>query len=743
MALSETTLVSRDSPPLARRLLLRGFVVAAVLSLLFLALTAYQSAATLFSRIEQTSVMRAASGAAVSGRIATEVAWFLVAQVLLHLTMAAAAWGLAIASTAIWQTARDKFGRIVVGWFSLLAAATVAYNAYWYPRTLMGAYYHDIASATLGVWPVAKLLYWGVVAFSLLTLMIAAWRTIQHRTVVRPRRAAIVAATIGIVGVGIVLWSDVGAVLVPAASERRPHVIILGIDSLRLGHLRRFGGAGTTPHLDRFLADADIFRDTTTPAARTFSSWTAILTGRSPTVTGARFNLAARSTVAANPTLGDVLRAEGYRAVYSTDEVRFANIDETFGFDQVITPRIGASDFLIGTYNELPLASVVVNTRLGQWLFPFSHANRGVATMYQPETYLGRVERELSFDRPTLFIAHLTAPHWPYHVSDTPFGTSDPNDTGEHPLYHVGLATADRMFGEMVGMLQRKGALENALVVVLSDHGEAFGLPGDTLFGDNHAFFIDGLRAPIKMNDQGHGQSVLSPSQYRVLLSVRAFGEFGGYQSSGRDMDPAVTVEDIAPTILDLLGVTGDPLKATGQSLVPALREVDPTATLLAGDRIRFTETDLAVLPAPGGGVDEAGTARQNAMFFRVDYETGRLEINKQYEPLALAFKERAAFSKEMLLAALPAGPDAHQYLLFNLADGRGRLLLEPPGPDQAEAKRLWDALHANYRGELKPAVAVTREDWTRIDHEWRSFLYRREMKQDSQAGLAAGPPHS
>ena len=69
-----------------------------------------------------------------------------------------------------------------------------------------------------------------------------------------------------------------------------------------------------------------------------------------------------------------MLKQAGYHTVYSTDEVRFANIDESYGFDQVITPRIGASDFLIGTYNELPLASLVINTRFGKWLFPFSYA---------------------------------------------------------------------------------------------------------------------------------------------------------------------------------------------------------------------------------------------------------------------------------------------------------------------------------------------------------------------------------
>ena len=47
-----------------------------------------------------------------------------------------------------------------------------------------------------------------------------------------------------------------------------------------------------------------------------------------------------------------MLRKAATTPIYSTDEVRFANIDETYGFDQVVTPPIGASDFIIGTYNE-------------------------------------------------------------------------------------------------------------------------------------------------------------------------------------------------------------------------------------------------------------------------------------------------------------------------------------------------------------------------------------------------------
>ena len=699
----------------------RGYLLAASLSLLFLVLTAYVTAVTLLSRVTQTSVMKAASGAAITGQIGLDVVWFVAAQILLHLTFAALAWVVALASAALWRRARARFNLIVAGWFSVFAGAVVAYNAYWFPRTLMGAYYHDFVSRPIGPSTVAQVIYVGATLAGLMVVvaaMVKAERRIQTEWPLR--RVALV--VVGMLAGGATLvWAN-GQASAPPVDPARPNIVILGIDSLRLDQLKRFGGDGPTPNLDRFLEQADLMSDATTPAARTFSSWMAILTGRSPVSTGARYNLAPRSLVKSNPTIADLLRSQGYHTVFSTDEVRFANIDESYGFDQVITPRIGASDFLIGTYNDLPLASVFINTRLGHSLFPFSYGNRGVATMYQPETYLGRIERELSFERPTLFVAHLTSAHWPYYVSDTPFGIRRNYGDEISPLYLIGLQTADQMFGELVEMLRRKGALENTLVVVLSDHGEAFGLASDILVGNGDSMFIEGLRAPIRMNDFGHGQSVLSPVQYKVLLGFRTFGAFDTFRADGRSYDVPVTVEDLSPTILGLLGVPVDRLHPTGASFSALLEDKRPVPADFSPGRLRFTETDLAVLPGPKGEVDENATAKKNSIFFTVVPSTGRLELNERLAPLATTFKERAAYSDKMLLAAIPAGPYAHQYLLFDLASGKGRLLLGRPGPEDGAAQALWDGLHDHYRGELKAPVAVTMADWPRIDAEWDQF---------------------
>ena len=712
----------------------QGLWLALALGLLFLAGTAVQSVATLLARM-RSDTMKAATGGMWSGEIGREVLYFLAAQLLLHLAFGLLAWSLAWLTTVVWPAARERFGRVVVMWFCALAAAVIAYDATWFTRTGLGVYYHNALAARLGPLAVGQIIYLSVIAAAMCTLVAAAWLTLR-RIEFRRMRVPIASAVAALALVFVSAFA-IGhrASIKGAVQHERPHIIILGIDSLRLDHLERFGGTGVAKHLDRFLMEADIVRDTTTPVARTFPSWTAILTGRSPSVTGARFNLALRGAVQANPTLADVLREEGYRTIYSTDEVRFANFDESYGFDQVVTPPIGAADFVLGNYNELPLVTVIANSRLGQWLFPYSYGNRGVATLFQPETYLARLEREVSFDDgPTLFITHLTASHWPFYVSDTPLAVLEKKDPDDRPTYRLGLQTADEMFGGVVAMLERKGALENAIVVILSDHGEALSLPSDAILDNTSK--VEGLRAPLLVTDFGHGQSVLSPVQYQVLLGFRTFGSVAAatFFSSGRDLLGGATVEDIAPTLLDLVHLPMDRLSPTGRSFAPLLRSEPGVTRVGSADRVRFTETDLKVLPSTDGGVDELATAKRNSKFFEVSPETGRMNLRKSFAPLSIAYKERAAFTDDLLLAAIPAGPDAHQYLLLDKKARGGRLLLEPPAPESAAERQLWDAMVAHYGDELQRAVSITMRDWPIIEAQWNQFFVVRAARAKAAA---------
>ena len=78
---------------------------------------------------------------------------------------------------------------------------------------------------------------------------------------------------------------------------------------------------------------------------------------------------------------------------------------------------------------------------------------------------------------------HLTASHWPYFVSDTPYGTRE-EVPGRSPDVSSRSEGSRRDVWRVDLDARRKGALENAIVVVLSDHGEALELPGDTIIDE-------------------------------------------------------------------------------------------------------------------------------------------------------------------------------------------------------------------------------------------------------------------
>ena len=211
-------------------------------------------------------------------------------------------------------------------------------------------------------------------------------------------------------------------------------------------------------------------------------------------------------------TLADALRGAGYRTIYATDEVRFANFDESFGFDQMIMPPVGAADFVLGFGGDMPLVNLVAPTALGHWLFPSSHANRAVYVTYDPQQFLDRLDGELEIEGPSFVKIHLTLAHWPYSWS----GMAKPSTPPDFRVnYDAAVAAVDRQFAGVLDLLEARGVLENAIVVLLSDHGEALGAENDSILRKTHS--------DVEIWDSlwGHGTSVLSPNQYTVLLAMR------------------------------------------------------------------------------------------------------------------------------------------------------------------------------------------------------------------------------
>jgi hypothetical protein len=581
---------------------------------------------------------------------------------------------------------------LVAGWFMLLTGLALAGNSTLHPSSVFSGDDSWWRVPQFGFLPVEIAL--GLTGFLVAVLLVRA----APQFSARGRAAGFV--TVAAAGAAAFLLASprlLSATSTPVASDR-PNVVILGIDSLRNDLQVPHRGVARVPAIRAFLADSVRFTDASTPLARTYPSWISILTGRHPTATNARYNLMARSSVHPGETLGDALRAHGYRAIYATDEVRFANIDRSFGFDQVVTPPIGASDFILGYAGDLPLVNLFVRTRAGGWLFPSNYANRAAAITYLPEQFLGRIEREIAIDGPTFLAIHLTLAHWPYAWA----GMEQPTTPEKYrDAYALAVTTVDRQFAAVLSILREKHVLDNAIVVVLSDHGEALGAQDDSMLR------TIGSGTEIWNSLWGHGTSVMSPNQYHTVLAMRAFGRATLPGVTGT-RDWPVSLEDLRPTLEEI--ATGRaPEHVDGHSLVPYLAGTRDAAELAS--RIRFTETDFNTPSTKAGRYAASGVFEEAASYYDLDLASGWVHLRTDRMSELLAQKERAAFSSHSLLGALPGtagGP--MRYLLTDRENPHPRLLTGPPDARKdPEARRLWDALQARFPGELAAVAQLPR----------------------------------
>jgi hypothetical protein len=242
------------------------------------------------------------------------------------------------------------------------------------------------------------------------------------------------------------------------------------------------------------------------------------------------------------------------------------------------------------------------------------------------------------------------------------------------------------------------------VVVVLSDHGEALGFPSDSLLEGSDGRVAD-LQAPVDVLNWGHGQSVLSPVQYEVLLAYRGFGSKSYIGARGRNLRQPASLEDVLPTLLELLD---EPVPVVnGISLAASIRSPLSDGGL-HNARIRFTETDFVIRPSDSGEIEEEDAARMAARLLEVDSTTGWLQWRPSMVAPLLARKERAALDEARILAAIPVAPDDHLYLLLDRRTGQGRVLPGRPDSSDESAQRLWDGLQSNFAGELGPPVMAT-----------------------------------
>lgn len=475
----------------------------------------------------------------------------------------------------------------------------------------------------------------------------------------------------------------------------QPNIIFIGIDSLRPDFLGHFGARKQTPHLDDFLTQASVFNEAVTPLARTYPAWVSILTGLYPKHNGIRTNLQESTGLTSTHTLPSILQKKGYETLFATDESRFSNIDQRFGFNNVITPPIGFNDFLLGTLNDFPISNLLINTHLGRFLFPNSYANRGVFTAYDPDVFLELLKSHLSQiqKRPLFLAVHFCLPHFPYF-----WGREKANDQSLIN-YQEALRRVDKQFQDFITLLNSNHLLEHSIVILLSDHGEAIELHGDRI--TKAELFIPGRSKKLphfypesvsnESIDQsaGHGTDVLGLAQYKILLAIRFYGAATAAKKISFNKHARASLLDIKPTVLSLLGLKDNEMDGIA------------FASPLQIDRDLFIESDFSPKAIRSVHPEIKKILFEGIEYFKINPKTTRVTVKEDMMHLIMSSKQYADLYHNWILALYPQPQKRMIPILVNLETGKWTNDLQSNFAIKSPANHMLLALKRFYGEDL------------------------------------------
>jgi arylsulfatase A-like enzyme len=307
------------------------------------------------------------------------------------------------------------------------------------------------------------------------------------------------------------------------------NLVYILVDTLRADRLSTYGYARpTTPILDEIASKGILFENVVSQSSWTKTSMASIWTSTYPIRNGIlRYNhvLPEEAVLPA-----EILREAGFRTVGLW---RNGWVEPNFGFDQGFeiyvrpTPSEGrqrihrqapGGEPLGGTDEDLVISAT-------DFLDRFGH------------------------DRFFLYLHFMDLHQYVYDDRSAIFGTSYSD------VYDQSINWTDRLIGLFMLKLQERGLLENTIVAIGSDHGEAFREHGS----------------------EGHARNLYTEVTHVPFIISLPFT-----LEKGIRVPQTVTNTDIWPTLLDLLGLPAQP-GADGMSLVPLIRAaggLDPGAPL-------------------------------------------------------------------------------------------------------------------------------------------------------------------
>lgn len=296
------------------------------------------------------------------------------------------------------------------------------------------------------------------------------------------------------------------------------NVVIFVLESVPAEYLEAYGGAyPVTPELNAYRQHSLLFNNIYAHAPASNKSLVSILSSIYPWISYK--SLTQEFPEVRLPTLSSELKEYGYRTAFiSASNTSFQRGDEFLShrrFD------------VLADYDDLDCAGQRFNT--DDWSFL-----DGVDEECMVEAFNNWEAQNP--EQPFFAMLWTTGTHYPYFVVDEEinFGVDDKTFN----RYLNALRHSDKVVGKLLRSLEKRGLLASTLVVLVGDHGEAFGRHDQTTHASK--IYEENVHVPL------------------IIINPRLF--------SGEENPTIGGHVDIAPTIMHLLNLPA-PDAWQGQSL--------------------------------------------------------------------------------------------------------------------------------------------------------------------------------
>ena len=295
-----------------------------------------------------------------------------------------------------------------------------------------------------------------------------------------------------VLGVGVRSWQYIQEERLlrslPQISGNRTNILVIIVDTLRADHLSTYGyGRDTSPNLSRIAEQGVIFDNAMAPASWTVPSHASMLTGVYPH--DHRTEKDDDILTDGLPTVGEVLSSEGYRTAAFSANVN--NFNRKYGLARGFAHF---EDYWGANYTAI-FSRVTLGWRLQLWMRHFR--NKPFIGRQHADGINRRALAWIDRDKKPFFVVlNYIDVHDPYRppepylhafttVKNPGGGISLLFDQVNMPdaktlaeevaAYDGGIRYVDDQIQNLMNALKKRGMLDNTVVMITSDHGEAFG----------------------------------------------------------------------------------------------------------------------------------------------------------------------------------------------------------------------------------------------------------------------------